>query len=315
MGSRSTPKTTKTSSSELLSQFQTSLSDRSKNPLLLFSSRSHSLTSHGSSGWYQRSSSPRFPQSNSTQKTTKTSSSELLSQCQRLLSDRSKNPRAILFQKPFSHLPRVFWLVDTCSQRSPSPRFPQSNSTQKTTKTSSSELLSQCQRLLSDRSKNPRPILFQKPFSHLPRVFWLVDTCSQRSPSPRFPQSNSTLKTIQNSSSELLSQCQTLLSDGSERFIFTAIFRLSLSLDSTSWTATEAHSLPRLPPISSATLRDCQTLLSDGRIEQCCSALFGDPDDLLRRSGGPPAITAGRVGLVRFAPARKAVCAPSQRHI
>ena len=29
------------------------------------------------------------------------------------------------------------------------------------------------------------PLYFQKPFSHLPRVFWLVDACSQRSPSPR----------------------------------------------------------------------------------------------------------------------------------
>ena len=136
--------------------------------------------------------------------------SPCLRHSQTLLSDGSKNP--LPFQKLFSHLPRVFWPVDTCSQRSPSPRFPQSNSTAKTTKNSSSELLSHFQMLLSDGNKNPLLLFsFQKPFSYLPRVFWLVDTCSQRSASPCFPQSNCTPKMTKNSSSELLSKNPLLL--------------------------------------------------------------------------------------------------------
>ena len=129
-------------------------------------------------------------------------------------------------------------------------------STQKTTNGWSSELLSQFQTFPSDGSKilfYPLLVLFP-----LPEGVLSDGRCHS------FPPSNSTQKTTKNSSSELLSQFQTLLSDGSRNPLL-VLFQKSSS----------RGSLP----------------------------------------SRPPAITAGRVGLVRFAPARKAVSAPNQRHL
>ena len=86
---------------------------------------------------------------------------------------------------------------------------------------------------------------------------------SRRSPSPRFPQSNSTQKRPK------LHPPSCSLS--AKRGFLTAVKISFLLLSHEPFSRTSR-----------------QALLSDGRMEQCCSTLIGGPHDLLYHSGGRP---------------------------